>query len=278
MNEVWQEIVKKALDRGLATSRGAVPGAKLRQIIASVAAEHNEQYPPVGHESERFSEFLGRFSSLLTVLPRKGQDILVAPSDRPELLNVAETGQAQLREDIFEAFTRIPREVPPSQPWYDRRADTVTWRDATQILDPLQYARIPMATRGQELDTRSAFAVSTEIDPEVRDSLLATLQEHSALWAFSRIVKERGLAHRWHFFRFRALILRVREWCEREQVEWREDWLRSREDQPSHTNSRDISDFIDNHRRVEGFLERLSDEDLKRVSVPLDVVLKLLSR
>jgi hypothetical protein len=279
MNENWQEIIKKALELGLATSKGAVPGAKLRQIIARIAPHFNEQYPPAGQESERFSDFLRHFGSLLTVLPRIGQDILVAPFDKPELLNTS--GQTQLREDIFEAFTRIPRETPPKEPWYERNTDKFRWATVDEILPPLEYAKIPPATFEQELDDRRAFASSPEFDPEIRDSLLATLQDHAALWAFSGVVRERGLAHKWHFFRFRALVLRIRNWCTSEGLEWREDWLRSRTDQPSQTRPSNLSDLIDgsqNQYRVEGFMKNLSDEDVKRISVPLDIVLKLLQK
>jgi len=278
MNEIWPEIIKKALDRGLEISKGAIPGAKLRQIIARIAPEYNEQYPPVGHEGEKFKDFLGRFGSLLTVLPRDGQDILVAPSDKPELLSTSETGQAHLREDIFEAFTRIPRESPPREPWYERSTDKITWRTANETLGALEFVKIPPATLSQELEDRRAFALSSEIDPQIKDSLLATLQDHSALWAFSRIVRENGLAHKWHFFRFRSLIMRIRHWCERENIEWREDWLRSKSDQPNRAKSVNISGFIDEQHRFEGFLEGLSDEDIRRISVPLDIVLKLLSK
>jgi len=39
--------------------------------------------------------------------------------------------------------------------------------------------------------------------------------------------------------------------------------------------------FIDGPRnpyRIEGFMKNLSDEDMKRISVPLDIVLKLLEK
>ena len=219
MNESWQRIVREALDRGLESSKGAIPGAKLRQIIARIAPSYSEEYPPAGYEGEKFRDFLGRFGSLLTVLPRKGQDILVAPSDRPELLAAEEAGRAQLREDIFEAFTRIPRESPPREPWYERSTDKVLWNTADEAVNHPEFVRIPPATLAQELEERRVFALASEIDPAVRDKLLANLQEHSALWAFSRIVKESGLAQKWHFFRFKAILGRIRNWCGSEHVD-----------------------------------------------------------
>src|ERR1700679_785111 len=122
MSDVWSQIVAEALKRGLEVSKGAIPGAKLRQLIARIAPQYGEQYPPAGHEDAKLGAFLNRFNSLLLVLRRDGQDILVAPVDKPQLLDIAESGQGQtqLRDDIFEAFTHISRESSPLEPWYER--------------------------------------------------------------------------------------------------------------------------------------------------------------
>jgi hypothetical protein len=281
MDGNWSEIIKKALQLGLESSKGAVPGAKLRQIISRIAHDFSEQYPPPGHESEKFREFLGHFPSLLTILSRDGQDILVAPFDRPELLVISNTQQTQIREDFFEAFTRIPRESPPKEPWYERSTDSIRWASAFETLPPLEFVRIPPATLEQELADRRNFSSSTEIEPQVRQTLLATLGDHAALWAFSGVLKEYGLAYKWHLFRFRALVLRIRAWCNSENIDWREDWLLPKADQPSRTKEMTLQAFIDGPRnpyRIEGFMKNLSDEDMKRISVPLDIVLKLLEK
>lgn len=279
MSDVWREIVEAALKQGLDASKGAVPGAKLRQLIARLAPKYGEQYPPAGQEHEKFGEFLSRFGSLVIVLRRDGQDILVAPVDQPQLLDVSESGRTQLREDIFEAFTRIPRESPPVEPWYVRETDTIRWSVANDSLDPDRVVKIPPATLTQELEDRNAFALSSGIDSQIKDSLVATLQDHSALWAFSRTVKEHGLARKWHLYRFQAVVKRIRTWCESEHVEWREDWLRSKTDEPGRARSIGLSSPVDGQRHQFGrFMESLSDEDLKRISVPLDIVLKLLQK
>jgi hypothetical protein len=279
MNEVWPAIVAAALKQGVQSSKGAVPGAKLRQIIARIAPKYGEQYPPAGQEDEKFGEFLNRFSSLVMLLRRDGQDILVAPVDQPQLLDISESGRTQLREDIFEAFTRIPRESPPVEPWYARDTDTIKWSPANESLDLERFVKIPPATLSQELEDRKAFALSSGIDSQIKDSLVATLEDHSALWAFSRTLKEHGLARKWHLYRFQALVMRIRNWCESQHVDWREDWLRSKTDQPNRPKSVNMSQPIEERRHLFGkFVEALSDDDLKRVSVPLDIVLKLLQK
>lgn len=279
MSDVWQQIVAGALNEGVHISRGAVPGAKLRQLIARAAEKHGEKYPPAGRENEKFGDFLNEFGSLLITLRRDGQDILVAPVDRPQLLDTAQSGQARLREDIFEAFTHIPRGSPPVEPWYERDTDRIKWVPANETINQERFVKIPPATLSEELEDRKAFALSSEIDTQISETLQGTLQDHSALWAFSRTVKEHGLSRKWHLFRFQAVVKRIRAWCDAQHVEWREDWLRAKAEQPIRPKLGKVSLADAGQERVfQKFVEGLSDEDLKRVSVPLDIVLKLLQR
>jgi hypothetical protein len=132
---------------GLETSDGPVPGAKLRELVARIAPKHGVNYPPPGHESEKFGDFLKQFNSSLILLRREGQDLLVAPSDMPQLLQRSGNTYAQIRDDIFEAFTRIPRGSLPRQPWYVRDADTIEWLAENEKPDASRFARIPPATR-----------------------------------------------------------------------------------------------------------------------------------
>ena len=246
MSEVWQEVVTEALKQGVEASKGAVPGAKLRQIIARIAPKYDVQYPPPGREDEKFGEFLSRFSSFVMVLRREGQDILVAPVDQPQLFDISASGRTQLREDMFEAFTHIPRESPAVEPWYARDTDTIKWSPSSEVLDSGRLVKIPPATLSQELEDRKEFALSSGIDSQIKDSLVATLQDHSALWAFSKILKEHGLARKWHLYRFRAVVMRIRNWCEKEHVDWREDWLREGSDQLSRSIPTSVPVAFDN--------------------------------
>jgi hypothetical protein len=279
MSDIWQQIVAESLKEGVQISHGAVPGAKLRQLIARTAEKRGEKYPPADRQHQKFGDFLSAFGSLLITLRRNGQDILVAPVDNPELLNSAQNGQAHLREDIFEAFTHIPRGTPPVEPWYERDTDKVRWVPATESLDPEKFAKIAPATLNQELEDRKAFAQSSEIDSQIAEALVATLQDHSGLWAFSKSLKEHGLSRKWHLYRFQALVRRIRAWCNAQDVGWREDWLTSTADPPTRPQLGKASiSRAEQGRLFERFVATLDDEDLKRVSVPLDIVLKLLQR
>jgi len=279
MDEVWNAIVAEALKRGLETSDGAVPGAKFRQLIARFAPKHGVTYPPPGREDEKFADFLKQFNSALIVLRREGQDLLVAPSDMPQLLDSSGSAFAQIRDDIFEAFTRIPRGVPPRQPWYVRDTDTIEWLAENENPDGARFVRIPPTTLDQEVNDRRTFSLLSEIEKDVQDRLLATLTAHSALGAFSVVLRAHGLARKWHFHRFSEVVRRIKKWCEAENIAWRDEWVtqinqHSRADAPNLPAAK-----AEARRNSFGhFVQTLSDEDLRRISVPLDIVLRLFQK
>jgi hypothetical protein len=228
MNDQWKAIVSEALTRGVKESKGAVPGAKLRQLIAETAVQHGHVYPPAGFENKSFGEFLKFFDSILVVLRRKAQDTLVAPSDQPTLLiNDSGSSLPQLRIDIFEAFTHIARPPDRKEPWYDKTRDDILWLNPEDPKDEATMVPVTPGTKERELEDRRTFAESSEIDPGTRVSLLRSLEEggQSVLWAFAQIIRSARLSRKWHVFRFRQLTARIRAWCEVFQVSWREEWL-----------------------------------------------------
>jgi hypothetical protein len=276
MNNAWPAVVVEALRVGCQTSNGAVPGAKLRQLIARIAPQYGMKYPPPESEDEKFGDFLKRFESLLIVLRRDGQDILVAPAEMPQLLDVSEKGRTRLREDLFEAFTSIPHGPSPIAPWYARESDTIEWMPSNETLDSIGFVRIPVATLMQELEDRKAFALSSEIEEQVRERLLAALSSHSALGSFSKEVRAHGLARKWHFHRFQAVTRRIKAWCEAEHIAWRNEWISTNEQRIPARSIHEPSSRRGPRTSFGQFVEILSDEDLRRISIPLDIVLKML--
>jgi hypothetical protein len=279
MDEIWNEVVAEALTRGLETSDGAVPGAKLRELVARVAPKHGVSYPPPGREDEKFADFLKQFGSSVIVLRREGQDLLVAPSDAPQLLDRSANVYAQIRDDIFEAFTRIPKGSSPRQPWYARDTDTIEWLTEDENPAGVRFVRIPVATLDQELSDRRAFLLSPGIEKDVQDKLLGTLTAHSALGSFSAVLRAHGLARKWHFYRFSEVVRRIKKWCESEKVPWRDEWI-TPVNQHSKADAAAAPPASTEARRTSfsQFVETLTDEDLRRISVPLDIVLKLFPR
>jgi hypothetical protein len=277
MDESWNQIVADALAAGLKTSSGAVPGAKLRELILKVAKSRELHYPPSGHEQESFGDFLKHFESIALVRRRKGRDLLAAPADMPQLLDEApESGVARLREDIFEAFTRIPRGVPPSEPWYTVSNDTIVWLLPTELSGSGELIKIPAATLEGELSERKSFIQSADLTDDAKNRIAASLDAHSGLGSFSKLIKSHGLSQMWHRHRFQAVVRRIRAWCTAVGVAWREEWVASSDaSKPPAQTGDDLS--AKNQRYLfERFVQSLTDEDVRRISVPLDIVLKLI--
>ncbi|MGA2715322.1 MAG: hypothetical protein ABSG41_19650 [Bryobacteraceae bacterium] len=278
MDEQWKQVVIEALSRAMKTSEKAVPGAKLREIIARVAAEQGLRYPAAGHEEESFSDFLKYFDSVLLIRRRKGEDFLVAPVDMPQLLlDVSDSAGTRVREDMFEAFTRIPRGTPPTEPWYVPDNDTVEWLAVNEQPGLRRLIRIPPSTLDQELEERRAFVQSSDIEGEVKDRIVATLSSHAGLGSFAKVIGAYGLARKWHAHRFQSVVRRMKAWCEAEHVPWREQWIVTSDQWPAPTVA--TVKVTEAHRNLFGkFVEALSEEDLRRISVPLDIVLKIVRK
>ena len=83
------------------------------------------------------------------MLKRPAQDLLVAPIEQPELLlNTSEQGsRAEIRPDVFDAFTRIPREGDTKSSWYDSEHDQFLWLDA-EAAGKNDTVNIPRQSRG----------------------------------------------------------------------------------------------------------------------------------
>ena len=278
MDPIWMEIVAEGLGRAVDASGRAVPGAKLRQIIAQEAFRRKLEFPPGGHENEKFGDFLKHFDSILILMRRGGQDVLVAPSGRPELLLESDSGKAiQLREDVFEAFTRVRNDQSSLRTWYSRERDTFSLVAVTESKDPSKFALVPQTTLEGEVAYRREFVSSQELSHDIRTRLCASLDGSSALGAFSSSVRAYGLARKWHHHRLEGILRRVKSWCSDEGVNWRDEWLQGRQQTASPIDDPAVAEPTEARRElVARLLERLSKDDLQRVSVPLDIVLKLL--
>ena len=274
---VWLDIVTEALQKGLILSTGALPGAKFRELIADCAKKRGLVYPPTENPNEKFGDFLKRFDSVLIVWRRERQDFLVVPADKPELLaDVQALRPARLREDIFEAFTRVSRENPPKYPWYEPDADAVKWLTIDESQSIARLVKMPSPSQSEEVEDRRSFVTSPALSDH-KDVLLSTLGDHSALWAFSKAIKERGLGRKWHLYRFQLIVRKLKQWCASEHVEWRDEWIGQAPPHVISSKFDQTADATSDQRKLfERVIEMLSEDDLRRISVPIDIVLKLI--
>jgi len=276
MDAVWRDIVLESLTRGVEQNRGAVAGAKLRQLVEAAAKDRGLLFPPEGSEQEKFADFLKRFDADVVVLKRKGRDLLAAPTASASLLLEASTADsAELRGDVFKAFTQIPKVNPKELPWYVVATDRFMWVLEGAAIDETQLKAVPPATLEDEIGHRRAFLDSVSLDETSRSAIFQTLTTTSALWAFSQAIRTRGLSKKWHSFRFERIVSRIRAWCKSVDVPWREAWL-------AEAGSSDwgaaapMTSEPQQRENLTQILGRLSDADLQRISVPLDLVLKMM--
>jgi hypothetical protein len=284
MDEIWTQIVTEALERGLRETKGRpVPGAKLRKLVASVATQHGQSYPPAAFEGASFSDFLKACDSILIVLKRPAQDLLIAPVGQAELLlNTSEQGsRAEIRSDVFDAFTRIPRTGDTKACWYDSVSDRFLWLDAASAGANDALIPGPRTSKEQEIEDRQAFVDAGVQPTETREALLRTLTEtgNSSLWAFSNVLRASGLSRKWHEFRFQRLTGRIRAWSEQANQVWRDDWLVAGET----TANRKFETAVEagtapSRANLQALISRIDEADLQRISVPLDIVMKWLGK
>lgn len=275
MENVWQELINEALTELVERTGAPAPGAKLRSAIAHLARQRGLDFPPTG--VRKFTELVEAFPADFILQRRPGSDVLVVPAARAELLAIEQPGAApavaRIRQDIFDALTKVP--VPAyGLPYYEPEKDHVLWiRESDQ--PPKTAVAMPATTLDEELALRKAFIEEAEpVDPG-KNALVASLETTRPLRDFSDAVQEFGLVKKWHTFRVVRLATRLREWSVRTSLAWQPSWvdateLRSTAASPAAPVS------LDNKRHLLELSSLLTEEDLARISVPMDIVLRLL--
>jgi hypothetical protein len=153
--------------------------------------------------------------------------------------------------------------------------DKIVWLLSTELSGSGELVKIPAATLEQELSERKSFIQSADIAQETKGQIATSLDAHSGLGSFSKLIKAHGLAQMWHRHRFQTVVRRIRAWCAATGVSWREEWVSS--DDASKPLIQAGDEPGKNQRYLfERFIEALTDEELRRISVPLDIVLKVM--
>lgn len=277
MENVWQELINEALTELVERTGAPAPGAKLRGAIAHLARQRGLDFLPAG--IRKFTELVEAFPADFILQRRPGSDVLVVPAARAELLAIEQPGAApaaaRIRQDIFDALTKVP--VPAyGRPYYEPGNDLVLWiREGDQ--PPQTAVAMPATTLEEELTLRTAFIEEAEPVDAGKDALDASLKTTRPLRDFSDAVQEFGLVRKWHVFRVARLAVRLREWSVHTGLAWQPSWvdateLRSTMAAPAAPVS------LNNKRHLLELSSLLTEEDLARISVPMDIVLRLLAK
>ena len=228
----------------------------------------------------KFSTFLERFSSEFIVRRQPGSDFIVVPVDRPELLaterqNDAKVG-TRIREDLFEALTKPPS-ASKGKAFYLPENDTVVWVRPNEQ-QPASAVALPEGSTDRELEIRKNFADQLENLDLAKNSLLESLANKSPLRSFSFGIRSFGLISQWHQFRLSELSTRLRDWSIETAVPWKQEWV----DIATSAHSLQIQAAppvgIDSQKHLLWLATQLTDDEVSRINIPLDVVLRLLSK
>ncbi len=276
-DDPWRGILSEAIT---ANSTGPVIGTHFRNAVRIAASKRGLQFPPVEEPELRFVQLLERYPDVVSLLRRPGQDFLVVPPGRSDLLAAGIQQQPYgIRRDLFVAFTL----VSDRRPYYDKAADGVLWKGPGEANSlPESLVPIEPATEEAEIQLRSDFANTV---PEQRKSpLLTALSNPHPLQVFGRKVKEAGLQRSWHIFRTERMVGKIQRWASLKQIEWKDAWLTERP--PDYYRKMQASSSEAPIReapiRVEGdplklLFSALDAADIQRISIPLDLVLKAIS-
>ncbi|MBF0143018.1 MAG: hypothetical protein HQL59_06115 [Magnetococcales bacterium] len=274
----WAEILREATEQAIKEIDGAVPGARLRGLIDSLASKNGRSFPPNEFAPPRkFRDFLDYFESKKVIVTRVrvGQDMLVSLPERHSLLveesRIADPDGATFRGDLFLAFTRISEHgfrYLRSQDRFEQRFSSTPGAGDDGV-------SVPPVTMNQSIDDRREFCKFIE-NQEQGATLLQSLNsgDHTALRVFGEKVREFGLQLRWHRFRIRLLEERIRSWANGADVEWQAAWWSNQEagsgrhDDTSDAQVQLSPTFLD-------AMASLRPADLARISIPLDIVARL---
>ncbi len=275
--DIWVEILREAINREVEARKAAVPGAKFRQIVAKIATEKGLEYPPKESPGLKFASFLEQHPGIVALRKQPGADVLVAPADRPELLVEVPTPHQPLpsiRQDLFEAFTRIRSD---KHPWYDKARDVVEWLPTTSKPEGDQFVKIPTPSIEALRAARKKFAAE-QSDATLCATLEKAADNPAGLGAFSAVVREAGLGSAWHQFRIRLLVDVIGSWATRAGVSWNDAWLTAGRYSKHESTANANYESRDWRRILSVLVQTLEQEDLSRISVPLDLVAKILQQ
>jgi|GEM_PF-5312647 len=243
-----------------------IKGAALGLIVRALASKDNFDFQDYLKSTKL--TFMGLMlhvaaTGAIQVLPQNVGDFLVGLPTA-----IAPKNQAQpfeLRPDVFSAFTRINTKY-----YYHPNSDEFTTMSTSECIE------VEPVSPDIAVNMRREFAMS--MPEEIRHELLSTLLEvddsnNSALSTFklfSREVVRQHLSAKWGWYRSQFLAQHIRQWADKNNVPFHKEWLPPVQRHQSRIRS--------NGGELARALERLSDDDLSKIVVPLSVVQRMLQK
>lgn len=274
----WLDLVIDCLGQHVEETGRAATGAGLASRVIKKAAAQDLIIPPE-LSRVKFSVLLGRLEDAgrLVKLLRPGADFFIAPADRPQLLaewpGTSNQPAPGIRRDLFLALTRVGSQ----RPWYQPSDDSIIWIE-DGAPPPAGSIDLP-APDFTSLEGR-AQAFIDSLSGENQEQLREALGNANSLASFSGAVRSLGLQSQWQEFRTRSLTDTLKTWALDKGLAFQSQWLTSASDgRLVEQGQKSASEQDDRAWRssLGTLLVSLEKEDLQRVSVPLDLVLRILA-
>lgn len=278
--QIWEEILLEAVEKAVKDIDGAVPGARLKLLISTLATNKKRSFPPAEFAPpKKFRDFLNHFEAknVIVTRVRVGQDMLIAPAEKHSLLvnesRIADRGGVTFRKDLFLAFTQIS--VYGFR--YLRSQDRFEQCYNIFVPDSDMFL-VPPVTIEQSIKDRQDFCSEND-NVESIEVLRQYLNigNNDALRRFGERVRELGMQVQWHRFRVKLLEEKIRSWVNEKGIVWLDAWW-SNHDTGSGRHD-DTSDILD--QLSPSFLDAVANlrpADLTRISLPLDIVVRLFNQ
>ena len=265
--EIANDDQKQTLDRllidalaDLQAQETMVPGAKLRQKVVEAGWQQGlDVAARLATLGRPFSKVLAEVDGVV-VTPVPGSDILVGlPGAKPpeQTPLPAESPHRGLRQDVFEAFTRISA-VPFV---YVSERDKFVGEDQAEGVT----VRVPPVSREQLIASRREFVES--LSAMEQGPLLDALERAaSPLAQFRQVLHANRLAGQWAEFQAAKLESSVRTWAKDNHVTPRAAWFirnRRNEDDARHVLQR--------------LAPYLTADEIRDLRIPLRAVAAMLS-
>ena len=277
----------------------------LASLTAAVEAKLADD--GVGPMSEdAFLELLSQLREDVWIVPIQTERLAV-PAGRPDAILDGEI-KYRLRPDIFGAFATFGGPAT----WYLPDKDCMVGSKDSQR--PSESAVLVEPTTTElELDIRRDFIDSIAVG-EPGNALAEALEDPRPFAAFSRVLHQTPFVHLWNAYRFGRIFTRIWEWLDGNGLEWHPGWLvavlhpvrshlpgrdaaeganggepaRARDgreeendrskSRPTTSNQRGASSHNLALQHLSDALAALPPAELSRISIPADLVLKMMDR
>ncbi len=256
----WKEIISSTVNRWVDSKGTPIPGATLKPLLVSNAGE---DIP-----GERFIDFLKDHSDIISIIQRPGTDILIVPIQKYELL-VENDPSLKLRQDVYKAFTWI---LDYGTFCYDPAKDMFILLEEESSCSDGNII-VPTRSLEDELGLRKDFI--SLVDAQYEDELNEVLEGSGKVvfHNFSKTLAKHKLFPIWQKHRGQDTLKRIHKWSLDVGVEFKGTWTTSSKFQSM------IEKSASSYRKdIFSSLAHLSQEDLARISIPLDIVQKLFKK